>query len=75
MSLIALLYFNVWNLLIRKSRTSIFAMLGLFVLLARSSGLEEVHTIYAISGPIIVVAYVFIVSEGVRFFTVWRRSG
>jgi len=73
MGFMAVLYFHVWTFLIRRSRTSIIATLSLFVLLARSSGLEEVHTIYAISSPIILLVYLLFFDGLSRFVTSWQR--
>ena len=72
--LMAVLYFNVWNFLVKKSRKSIIPLLALFVMLARSSGLEEIHTIYAISSPVILVFYVLIFSLIMKFVTAWKRK-
>lgn len=52
------LYFLVWRFLIRESTKGIVPAVALFALLGRTSGLEEMHTIYAISAPIILVIYV-----------------
>ncbi|PUE17940.1 hypothetical protein [Limnohabitans sp. WS1] len=73
MSLLAVLYFNAWIFLLKKSTNNVIASLALFALLARSSGLEEVHTIYAISSPIILVGYVLIFTMIIRFLTLWHR--
>ena len=58
MSFLAVLYFVVWERLRRLSRTGLVPMLALFALLARSAGMEEVHTIYAVSAPVILLVYV-----------------
>jgi hypothetical protein len=60
MGLLSILYFRVWNYLLAGSNSGIVPILAMFYMLARSSGLEEIHTIYAISSPIILLAYVFI---------------
>ena len=74
MCLIAVLYYRVWNFLLKKSRNNIFATLALFALLARSSGLEEIHTIYAISSPVMITVYVLIFSMIAKFVTMWHRT-
>ena len=58
MAFLAVLYFVVWERLRRLSRTGLVPMLALFALLARSAGMEEVHTIYAVSAPVILLVYV-----------------
>ena len=59
MAAIAVLYFWTWKFLLRRSAHGLLPLVALFALLARSGGgLEEIHTIYAISSPIILVVYV-----------------
>ena len=60
MPFLALLYFVVWERLRRLSRTGLVPMLALFALLARSADMEEVHTIYAVSAPVILLVYVIV---------------
>jgi hypothetical protein len=60
MAFLSVLYFVVWERLLRRSRTGLVPMFALFALLARSAGMEEIHTIYAISGPVILLVYVII---------------
>jgi hypothetical protein len=60
MGIIAVLNFSVWQYLFIGSRVGIVPMLAMFATLARSSGLEEIHTIYAISSPVILLIYVYI---------------
>ena len=60
MAFLAVLYFVVWERLRRLSRAGLLPMLALFALLARSAGMEGVHTIYAVSAPVILLAYVII---------------
>ena len=60
MAFLAVLNFVVWERLRRLSRTGIIPMLALFGLLAHTAGMEEVHTIHAISGPIILLGYVIV---------------
>ena len=60
MIFLAVLYFVVWERLRRLSRTGLVPMLALFALLARSAGIEEIHTIYAVSVPVILLVYVII---------------
>lgn len=74
MALISFWYFRVWNFLIAKSRVNLIATLALFALLARSAGMEELHTIYAISSPIILLVYVLLFSAIINFLTAWHRS-
>jgi len=60
MAFLAVLYFVVWERLRRLSRTGLVPMLALFALLAHSAGLEGVHTIYAVSAPVILLVNVII---------------
>ena len=60
MAFLSVLYFVVWERLLRLSRTGLVPMFALFALLARSAGMEEIHTIYAISGPVILLVYVIV---------------
>jgi hypothetical protein len=60
MAFLALLYFVVWERLRRLSRTGLVPMFALFALLARSAGMEEVHTIYAVSAPVMLLVYVIV---------------
>lgn len=70
MTAIAALYFFVWKFLLRKSARGLVPLVALFALLARSGGgLEEIHTIYAISSPIILVAYVIFFDYGQRLLS------
>lgn len=73
MGLIAVLYFSVWNFLIKKSKYNIIATLALFALLARSAGLEEIHAIYAISSPVTLIVYFYIFSIIVKIMTLSAR--
>lgn len=59
MAVMAVLYFWTWRLLLRRSARGLVPLVALFALLARSGGgLEEIHTIYAISSPLILLVYV-----------------
>lgn len=58
MAFLGVLYFIIWESLRKLSRTGLIPMFALFSLLARSAGMEEIHTIYAISGPVILLVYV-----------------
>ena len=60
MAFLAVLYFLVWERLLRLSQTGLIPRLALFALLARSAGMEEVHTIYAVSAPVILLIYVIV---------------
>lgn len=60
MAFLAVLNFVVWERLRRLSRTGLIPTLALFALLVRTAGMEEVHTIHAISGPIILLVYVIV---------------
>lgn len=66
MVVISIIYFHVWRFMIRESAKGIVPTVALFAMLGRTSGLEEVHTIYAISGPIILVVYVIILDRLMR---------
>ena len=57
MALLSVIYFNVWRFMLKKSKTSIIFSVAPFAMLGRS-GMEEVHTIYAVSSPIILAVYV-----------------
>ena len=63
MSLLAVLNYQVWQFLLKKSSQNVIPMVALFAMLGRSGGLEEIHTIYAISSPIILLVYVIILSR------------
>jgi hypothetical protein len=77
MAVLAWLYFRVWRYLWRRSARDIIPLVALFALLARSSGLEGIHTIYAISSPIILVVYVILFDHLQRRFfpTLTRMAG
>lgn len=66
MSLIAVLNFRVWQRLLRESSTGVIPTFALFAMIARASGLEEIHTIYAISSPIILIVYVIVLDRFMR---------
>lgn len=57
---LSFLYFRVWRYLLQKSTTSLISLCALFALLSRSTYIEGIHTIYAISSPIILLVYVLI---------------
>lgn len=57
MALLSIIYFNVWRFMLMKSKTSIIFSVAPFAMLGRS-GMEEVHTIYAVSSPVILAVYV-----------------
>jgi len=63
MMVLGLLYFHVWRFMIRESAKGILPTVALFAMLGRTSGLEEIHTIYAVSGPIILVVYVIVLNR------------
>lgn len=78
MAFISFLYFKVWRFLVQASTNRLIPAVALFVLIARSSGMEEVHTIYAVSSPIILVVYVLIFDWLQRTFfasSIERKSG
>jgi hypothetical protein len=58
MTILALLYFMCWRIIWHRSTKGVVPAIALFALLARSSNLEEAHTIYAISSPLIVIVYI-----------------
>lgn len=65
MVIIAVLYFVVWRTLLARSTRSLIMMGALFALLARSANLEDITTVYAVSGPIILLVYVRLAKLGV----------
>jgi hypothetical protein len=70
MAMIAVLYFFTWKFLLRRSARGLLPLVALFALLARSGGgLEEIHTIYAISSPIILTVYVVLFDYAQRILT------
>ncbi|NCC05256.1 MAG: hypothetical protein EOM37_14760 [Proteobacteria bacterium] len=68
MAFLGWLYFRCWRFLVVRASTGLFPLVALFALLARSGGLEEIHAIYAISSPVILVAYVMIFDRLQRLF-------
>lgn len=68
MALLGWLYFACWRFLLVRASRSLIPLVALFALLARSGGLEGIHTIYAVSSPIILVVYVLIYEQLQRFF-------
>jgi len=59
MALIAAIYFYTSRMLMHMSVHRIVPLVGYFAFLARAAGLQEIHTIYAISSPVILLAYVY----------------
>jgi|GEM_PF-5183948 len=69
MACLAALYFHTWKFLLRRSARGLVPLVALFALLARSgNGLEEIHVVYAISSPVILLAYVAIFDYAQRLF-------
>jgi hypothetical protein len=71
MSLLAVLYSYIWRFLIRLVDRGPVHSVALFALLMSSGVLESTHTIYAISGPIILLVYVVIFDYLQRHFFPW----
>lgn len=59
MAFIAAIYFYASRLLMHMAARRIVPLVGYFAFLARAGGLQEIHTIYAISSPVILFAYVY----------------
>lgn len=74
MSLLAVLYFKVWRFLLKGSSQNIIYMMALFAMLARAAGLEEIHTIYAVTSPIILLVYVIILSKLQQLLMPWLNQ-
>lgn len=60
MSLIAVIYFLVCRYLMLKSVGGVIPLVGFFALIARAAGLQEIHTVYALSSPVILMVYVIL---------------
>jgi hypothetical protein len=73
MTALAMLYFHVWRFMIKESGKGIVPAVAIFALLGRTSGLEEMHTIYAISSPIILVVYVVFFDRLLRLMPSFRN--
>jgi hypothetical protein len=58
MTLLGVLYFYVWQGLMRRAARGLVASVALFAQLVDSAALESTHTIYAISVPIVLLVYV-----------------
>lgn len=71
MSLIAVLNFKVWRFLVKGSVKGLVPMVALFAMMGRTGGLEEVHTIYAISSPVILLVYVVLFDKMQRVLVPW----
>jgi hypothetical protein len=56
----ALLYSACWRMLWKLSASGAIPAVAMFAMLARSSNLEEVHTIYAFASPIMLIVYVIV---------------
>lgn len=69
MALLAVLYFYTWRYLMRRAIREMVPLVALFGLLATAGGLESIHTIYAISSPIILVVYVVAFERLQRLFS------
>jgi len=69
MALLAVLYFYTWRYLMRRAIRGLVPLVALFGLLATAGGLESIHTIYAISSPIILVVYVVAFNRLQRLFS------
>jgi hypothetical protein len=71
MALLAVLNFQTWRYLIRRSATGLVPLAALSGLLALATGLEETFLIYALSAPIIFVVYVSVFDHlhRYRFFS------
>lgn len=57
--LIALLYFFVWDTWLRQAATRLVPLAALFPLIGRAGYLEGIHTLYAVTAPIIMLVYVW----------------
>ncbi len=68
MPLLAMLYFYTCRFLIQGRIRGPVSLVAFFSLLALSSGLEGIHTIYAISSPIILMIYVIVFDHLQRLF-------
>jgi hypothetical protein len=68
MTFMGWLYFACWRFLVVRASSSLFPLVALFALLVRAGGLEGIHTIYAISSPIILVVYVIVFDQLQRVF-------
>ena len=68
MAVLSLLYFKVWSYLVQASNNRLVPLVALFAMLARAGGMEEIHTIYAISSPIIFLVYVLVFDKLHRTF-------
>lgn len=69
MSLLAMLYFYIWRFIVRRAIHGLVPMVALFGMLARSADLDNIHIIYAISSPIILVGYVVFIDSIQRVFS------
>jgi hypothetical protein len=62
MAVLSVLYFTVWRVLLKASVKGLLPKLAMFALVARAGGMEEVHTVYAVSSPIILLIYVLVLN-------------
>lgn len=69
---ICVIYFSVSRMLVSLSGSGVIPLIGLFAFLSRASGLQEIHTIYAVSSPFILVVYIFIFDRFFRIFNFGR---
>jgi hypothetical protein len=60
MAVLAVLYWACWRMLWYRAASGVIPAVALFAILARSSGLEGIHTIYALSSPVILVVYAIV---------------
>ncbi|BAL23241.1 hypothetical protein [Azoarcus sp. KH32C] len=68
MGLLGWLYFATSRYLIQRATLHLIPLVGYFAFLARASGLQEIHTIYAASSPIVLLVYVMIFDRLQRAF-------
>ncbi len=75
MALLAILYFKVARYLANASTKGLVPLVASFAFMARSGGMEEIHTIYAVSSPIIFAVYVMILDRSHRMLSRAGRTG
>jgi hypothetical protein len=74
MTLLGVLYAWCWKWLVGMSEKGPIPSAALFVLLATAIRLEEANTLYAISGPITLLVYVYLFHQ-IQLLTLPRLSG
>ncbi|MCK6395843.1 hypothetical protein [Zoogloea sp.] len=75
MGLLGWIYFSSSRFLIKKAEFGIVPLVGYFAFLSRASGLQEIHTIYAVSSPLIFIVYVVAFDRIQRVFFRPRSAG